>query len=317
MAAADEARGARDPECEFLTRLLEQDGLPGRWLSPFDGQLAGQEVAALFTGTTSLQDGIDGNLWVPGAVACNLTSYGAVPANFHCSDDGLTCPANESQTSIARFVRAGATAAHGTAAEPLNNTFPNAGALLLYSAGYNLAESFLYSQRYLYWQNVLLGDPLVTPYATRPEVSVPAEAPQGGVLQIDARHPDGVASITLYLDGLLTQKTLGDQLSWPIEGTADDVLEVLAVARSAHATIQRQGWPVSEQTLRPRVQGWNASKVTIVDPIPTPPPTPADPVSSPTEPAEGCGCNTSGWGAVGWAWIPALLARRRLAPPRA
>ena len=173
-----EARGARDPECEFLTRQLAQDGLPARWLSPFDGQLANQEVAALFTGTTSLQDGIDENIWVPGAVACNLTSYGAVPANFHCSADGLTCPENESQTSIARFVRAGATAAHGTAAEPLNNTFPNAGALLLYSAGYNLAESFLFSQRYLYWQNVLLGDPLVTPYATRPQVSVPAEAPQ-------------------------------------------------------------------------------------------------------------------------------------------
>ena len=81
---------------------------------------------------------------------------------------GKTCPASEAQTAIARYVRAGATGVHGAVNEPLNNVFPNAGALLLYTFGYSLGESWFYAQRFLYWQNLHLGDPLATPYGTRP-----------------------------------------------------------------------------------------------------------------------------------------------------
>ena len=99
-------------------------------------------------------------------------SYGAAVGNFFCNQDGTVCPGGEAQTSIARFIRAGASGAHGTVNEPLNNPFPNAGTMILYTFGYSMGESWLFNQRYLYWQNVYLGDPLATPYAKRPVVTI-------------------------------------------------------------------------------------------------------------------------------------------------
>lgn len=98
MASADEPRGARDPECEFVARSLDAAGLAGTWLGTHDSALEGHEVAAYFTGAANLRGAIDGQTYVPGAIACNLTSYGAVPQNFVC--DGETCPASESQSTL-------------------------------------------------------------------------------------------------------------------------------------------------------------------------------------------------------------------------
>ena len=176
MQSADQARGARDPECEYLVRRLQDVGANAVWLDTFEAELAGRELAALFTGAASFREGIAGNTWLPGAIACNLTSFGAVPNNFFCDKSGETCPERESQTSIARFVRAGATGAHGTVAEPLNNTFPDASTILLYQEGYTMGEAFLFSSEFLYWYNLVLGDPLAAPYAHRPEIVV-AEPP--------------------------------------------------------------------------------------------------------------------------------------------
>ena len=76
---------------------------------------------------------------------------------------------------------------HGTVAEPLNSCFPNAGSLLLYVSEYNLGESFFFNQPFLYWQNLYLGDPLASPYATRPTVTI-TEQPTEGTLHIQAEH---------------------------------------------------------------------------------------------------------------------------------
>ncbi len=46
MHGGDEARGARDPECEYITRMLAADGLPATWVDPFDAALAGRDLAA-------------------------------------------------------------------------------------------------------------------------------------------------------------------------------------------------------------------------------------------------------------------------------
>ncbi len=109
MKAADPARGVRDAECEYMVRRLQEIGAAAEWIDTFDPELTGREVASLFTGAALFRDGIAGQTYAPGAVACNLTSVGAAPTNFFCAEDG-TCPAGEAQTSIARFVRAGATA---------------------------------------------------------------------------------------------------------------------------------------------------------------------------------------------------------------
>ncbi len=268
MEGADEARAARDPECEMVARHLDLAAWPGVWVSPHDAALTGMEVAAYFTGASDLRDAIDGQTFVPGAIACNLTSYGAVPDNFFCDDGGTVCPESESQTSIARFVRAGATGVHGTVAEPLNNVFPNAGTLLLYTSGYSLGESFLLNQRYLYWVNLVLGDPLAAPYAERPlvELQPAAEVPEGGTLTVTATHTDGVAEIRLYVGGVAVAAADGDELAWPVDGVEGDALEVLAVAVAANAQVDRPGWPVETQLPRPDVQGWTAATLVVGPP---------------------------------------------------
>jgi hypothetical protein len=270
MEGGDQARAARDPECEFATRMLEEAGLPGAFLTPFDSALSDHEVAAYFTGTANLTAGIADNTYVPGAIACNLTSFGAAPTNFFCNDVGDVCPASESQTSIARFVRAGATGAHGTVAEPLNNVFPNAGTLLHYTFGYNLGESFLFNLRFIYWQNIFVGDPLATPYAERPTVELPDgnEVPQGEALVIEADHPDGIAEIRLYLDGERVATEDGDLLEWVVDAEVGAEWEVLAVAVAANAEVERPGWPVESHTPRPDVQGWTVVTVTVGEPLP-------------------------------------------------
>lgn len=268
MHAEDEARGARDPECEYATRMLALAGFDATFVDPFDGALAGHDVMAYFTGSSDTVKGaIAGNTFAPGALADNLTSYGAVPGNFFCSADGSQCPASESQTSVARFVRAGATGAHGTVNEPYNNVAPNAGTLLLYTFGYNMGESFLFNQRFLYWQNLHLGDPLATPYAVRPVVSIEADT---SAITVSASHAAGIAHLALYQAGARIAENDGlDTLVVPRPGNAGDTLDLLAVATAVNAPVTRPGWPVADQQPRPDVQGWKSAKVVLEEPAGT------------------------------------------------
>lgn len=310
MRGADEARAARDPECEFTARMLVTAGLPGAWLDTHDAALTGHTVAAYFTGTADLRGAIDGQTYVPGAIADNLTSTGAYPENFFCSADGATCPESEAQTSIARFVRAGVTGVHGTVNEPLNNVFPNAGTMVLYTFGYNLGESYFFNTRYLYWQNLVLGDPLTTPYAERPVVDIPAEVPVGTPLTVTATHPDGVAETRIYVDGILRAVDDADALSFALAGTAGTTHEILGVAFAAPAVMPRPGWPVEDPEPHPDVQGWTKQTVTLVEP----PDEDTDDTDVPDDTDvetgdDGCGCASSGAGspllgvALALAWL--------------
>jgi uncharacterized protein (TIGR03790 family) len=319
MESADLARAARDPECELTVRRLTEAGVPATWVSPHDPLLAGVEVSAYFTGADNLRDAIDGVTFVPGAVVDNLTSYGAVPQNFVCDAAGVVCPASESQTSIARFVRAGATAVHGTVAEPLNNVFPNAGALALYSSGYTVGESFLYTQRFLYWQNVLLGDPLVAAFAERPEVTVGPEVGAGGTLVVTATHPAGIGELALFVDGARVATERLDRIEWMVDAEEGDTLEVLAVASAAASRLQRPGWPATEQKNRSGTQGWSALTLTVGPPDGTSDPADDDDPTGDAGPKEGgCGCAGGAPGATAGATLLAALAgRRRRAAPAA
>jgi uncharacterized protein (TIGR03790 family) len=301
MQGADEARSARDPECELTARKLSEAGLPGVWVSPHDPALSGHEVVSYLTGAENLREAIEGVTFAPGAFACNLTSYGAVPANFRCDDTGTVCPASESQTSIARFVRAGATGAHGTVAEPLNNPFPNAGMLVLYTSGYSLGESVLFASPFLYWQNLTLGDPLATPFAQRPAVSIPAEIAEGEPVVIEASHPDGVQEIHLYVDGVHVAETEGDVLTWE-HGTAQGAaFELLAVATAGDHTYERPGWNTPSQLARPDTQGWTTAMIVVSPAL-------AEGDTGEGE-QKGCGCGSSGRAGLGVALLAVLLAR--------
>jgi uncharacterized protein (TIGR03790 family) len=315
LQGGDEARAARDPECELTTRLLASAGVPSEWVAPFDPALAGHEVSAYFTGADGLTGAIDGNTFAPGAIVDNLTSYGAVPQNFFCDPTGTTCPAYESQTSIARFVRAGATGAHGTVAEPLNNPFPNAGAMILYASGYSLGESFLYAEQLLYWQNLVLGDPLATPFAERPVVTVEGSVAADEPLVVSATHPDGVDQVVLYVGGVRVAEADGDTLSWTHGAAPGDQLDVLAVAVAGDHSFDRPGWPVATQLARAGVQGWTAATI-AVGPGSAGTTTSADGTTTAGgggsgKPEGGCGCGSApGAGGVGLV-LAGLAGRRR------
>jgi uncharacterized protein (TIGR03790 family) len=266
MAAEDSARAARDPECEEVTRMLTLAGLTGTYVPAFDATLSGHTVAAYFSGSAGgLRTAIAGNTFVPGAIVDNLTSYGAAISNFACNAAGTTCPASENQVSIARFIRAGATGAHGTVNEPLNNVFPNAGAYLHYTFGYSMGESYFFNQRFLYWQNIHLGDPLATPYAQRPTVTIAGGAahPVNEPLVITATHPNGVGRIDLYEAGKRVAMSMSDTLSYELTEAVGQDLDLLAVAVATNAPVMRPGWPQPMQQPTPDVQGWTATKVTV------------------------------------------------------
>ena len=311
MYGADEARGARDDECAYAVDHLALAGLNGVFLDSFDGALSGHEVAAYFTGAAAMTAAIDGQTYVPGAIVDNLTSYGARSNNFFCDETGQVCPESESQTSVARFVRAGATGVHGATEEPLNNVFPHASTLLLYTAGYSLGESFLFSQPYLYWQNILLGDPLATPYAQRPTVALVSSA-EGGPTVFEGQHPDGVASIKAYLEGVLVGEAQGERLEIVLDEVEGGVVEVLVVAIASNTNISRPGWPEEAPLVRPDVQGWGTLAVTVG------PPESSDSADSgdtggPAEPdPEDCaGCSSGPGGAWLLGLFGLLLVRRR------
>ena len=301
MQAADSARGPRDPECEFALRKLAELGLDTTWLGSHDSALSGYSVLAYLTGSANLRGAIDGITYAPGAFAENITSYGAVPNNF-CED------CDESQTSIARFVRAGASATHGTVNEPLNNVFPNAGVMLMYSQGYALGESVLYNHRYLYWQSLLLGDPLMTPFDERPTVSVGSEVYAGIPLVFCGQHPRGVARMEIWMDGELLKETTGDLLEWTFDELGE--VEVLVIAVAKGRTLSAPAWPTIELEINSDTQGWAVMALEVGEP---PVVDTADSGLDTGDPIveERCGCATGS--PTPWSAVPlwALIALRR------
>ncbi len=328
MQGEDAARAARDPECELTTRLLTQAGFNGKWITPFNGTLSGHMLAGYFTGSAdTVKNAIAGNTFAPGAITDNLTSYGAAVSNFQCSMDGKTCPLSEAQTSCARFIRAGATGAHGTVNEPLNNVFPNAGTMLLYTFGYSMGESYFLNQRFLYWQNIYLGDPLTTPYATRPTVTFdgsPTAHPHNTPIVVHATHANGIATIDLFKGGKRIANGTGDTLSYTPTENVGDALDLFAVAVATDAPVTRTGWKNPNQKPKPEVQGWTAATITLSqDVIVSEPSDQPDggadgggPGTSQSGDSAGCSCETSRTSTSSFAWVGALpllalLLRRR------
>jgi hypothetical protein len=207
MDGADPARGALDVEFPAVLTALGRVGATARRV-PFASDQTGLALAGLAVGTASLGRTIEGNTYAPGAIVDNLTSFGAVPENFRAS--------GESQVSIARWVAMGVAGVHGTTDEPLNNCFPSRGLFVDYASGATLAEAYFARMPYVYWHNLVLGDPMTAPYAERPAVSLAVDgAPVMGPtaeaialgtpleVSIDAPAERAVSRIAIYVDGVL------------------------------------------------------------------------------------------------------------------
>ncbi|GIX49966.1 MAG: hypothetical protein KatS3mg132_160 [Limisphaera sp.] len=99
------------------------------------------------------------HLFVPGAMADNLTSYG-----------GWLFEDASGMTRVPEFLAAGATASYGTVVEPCNWTekFPAPRNYFYQARGFNIAECYYQSVAAPY-QGVLVGEPLAAPFARRPQ----------------------------------------------------------------------------------------------------------------------------------------------------
>jgi uncharacterized protein (TIGR03790 family) len=98
------------------------------------------------------------NRFLPGAIAETAVSTGA--RTFKHTTEG--------QSLIADLIASGVTGVKGYVSEPY--LFAIADPIILfdrYLSGYNLAESFYAASRVIYWKDMVVGDPLCSPYAEK------------------------------------------------------------------------------------------------------------------------------------------------------
>ncbi len=230
MNGADAARGVLDTEYDGVIAALAERGVTDVQRVAFDPDLTGHTLASFFTGTASLGTTIEGNTYHPGALVGNVTSFGAVPQNFE--------ETGESQVSIARWVAMGVAGVHGTTDEPLNNCFPSRWLIVDYVDGGTLAEAYHRRLPFVYWQNLVLGDPMLAPYAVRPEVTV-AGVTEGETLDaprritVQATDPEGIGvdSLVVYVDGTEVARSAGEDVEACLVIPEGDDVQVLAVAQ--------------------------------------------------------------------------------------
>lgn len=96
------------------------------------------------------------NTFLPGAIAETAVSTSA----------RTFLPTEHGQSLIADLIRAGVTGVKGYVSEPYADALCLADILFdRYTDGYTLAESFWMATPYLFWKDMVVGDPLCAPYA--------------------------------------------------------------------------------------------------------------------------------------------------------
>ncbi|MCS6830305.1 MAG: TIGR03790 family protein [Armatimonadota bacterium] len=96
------------------------------------------------------------NTFLPGAIAETAVSTSA----------RTFLPTDKGQSLIADLIKAGVTGVKGYVSEPYADALCRADILFdRYTDGYTLAESFWMATPYLFWKDMVIGDPLCAPYA--------------------------------------------------------------------------------------------------------------------------------------------------------
>jgi len=135
--------------------------------------------------------------WLPGAIASWFVSTSA--RTFTAPPAGWTIGsgyAGSSQSLVGDLIAEGVTGTVGYVYEPyLEATARPQIFLPAYRAGFTLAESFYMSLPHLSWQAVVVGDPLLAPFAP---TATPAAAPPPGVLLFLQRR-------AVFLEGLIAR----------------------------------------------------------------------------------------------------------------
>lgn len=139
------------------------------------------------------------NLFVPGAMADSMTSFG-----------GLIFGPND-QTTLLAFIHAGAAGSYGTVTEPspIVEKFPHPQNYFYQARGFSLAECY-YQSLNLPYQGLIVGEPLAAPCrvaASGAWLGVSSNAVLSGVVPLsvafdaaDREHP--LQQLDLFVDGL-------------------------------------------------------------------------------------------------------------------
>ena len=186
---------------------------------------------------------------MPGALADNFTSFGAIFSRFRPPIDPKTGKKSVYQLNVADFIRHGATAASGTVFEPysIKQKFPLPSVHVHYANGCTLGESFYQSVQGPY-QQLLVGDPLCRPWADIPQVGV-EELSALGMLSgkvtltpaVDEKYATPIKKFELFIDGVLEQQCRpGGTINWDTT-LFEDGYHDLRVIATADTPIAVQG----------------------------------------------------------------------------
>ncbi|MHB0912033.1 MAG: TIGR03790 family protein [Armatimonadota bacterium] len=104
------------------------------------------------------RDKYKSNRFLPGAIAETAVSTSARTFS----------QVNSGQSVITDLIEAGVTGVKGYVAEPYLTAIADPVVLFdRYVCGYNLAESFYAASKFIYWRDLVVGDPLCNPYAKK------------------------------------------------------------------------------------------------------------------------------------------------------
>ncbi len=192
------------------------------------------------------------------AYRSNTFAPGSV-ADSYVSNSGRTFnPTSGGQSLVVDLISQGASGVCGYVSEPYVAYATHPDVLFdRYTKGYNLAESFYAACPMLVWKSVVVGDPLLAPYATSPEVSfVAPDEPLTGIAELRAVAVDskGVGRVDFYFDGVDIGSTVAEPHVITVDTTQYNVGSHTVDIRAV------QVGPVA-------TENWTSGKVNIVNPV--------------------------------------------------
>ena len=188
---------------------VDAEIIEGSTSEKFSLPVGKSDVQGAVIGFYKLAWGSTNSRILPGAIVENFTSYGGVMSGQHTNI----------QTLLSEFLKYGAVASSGTVCEPFAflGKFPHPLIHVHYARGCTVAEAFYQSVPAPY-QLLIVGDPLCTPWAVPPQVSVQGletQKPISGTIefQVKATSQKGhkIRNFEVFIDGIFAMRKLPDQ----------------------------------------------------------------------------------------------------------
>ncbi|MCL5103705.1 MAG: TIGR03790 family protein [Armatimonadetes bacterium] len=231
--------------------------------------LTNMGVPVIYDDTSTFLGGMSGLIgyfsWGSNDSAYNATAYksniflpGSIAGTFVSTSGRTFCPTTGGQSLIADLIPLGACGLECSVSEPYTSAGIWPDVLFdRYTKGYNMAESMYMASPKLFWKSVVVGDPLMAPFATKPYVALDSvDTPFTGQATISAIaiDPEGIKDVDFYFDGKYvassTQSPYGISIDTTNYTVGPHKVEVVAIDAS----------PVA-------AQGYTAANINVQNPI--------------------------------------------------